>query len=40
MGFNNGHKFSAKDKDVDAWSSDCAASLKVDGGIHLVTMQT
>ena len=28
MAFHNGQKFSAKDKDVDAWSSSCAQTFK------------
>ena len=28
MGYSNGHKFSAKDKDVDTWKSDCAKASK------------
>jgi ficolin len=28
MAYHNGQKFSAKDKDVDAWSSNCAERAK------------
>ena len=28
MAFHNGHKFSAKDKDVDIWISNCAEMFK------------
>ena len=40
MARQNGQKFSAHDKDVDVYGSNCAKNLKVDGGMKSVTIPT